>query len=142
LSAVNLFSGEITNPLYSYRKAPGYDELLSWLKEHLKKNENYILWPAHAYWFDWYVKLPSKSVPFPEVKNLLELQNFIWGNKVRWVIIHREIILDRKAIVQDYFGIDPRKGIIQKKAIAGWQLEYKPPLEPVPFLIFKVVVNQ
>jgi hypothetical protein len=67
---------------------------------------------------------------------------FIWGNKVRWVIIHREIILDRKAIVQDYFGIDPRKGIIQKKAIAGWQLEYKPPLEPVPFLIFKVVVNQ
>ena len=142
LSAVNLFSGEITNPLYSYRKAPGYDELLSWLKEHLKKNENYILWPAHAYWFEWYAKLPGSSVPFPEVQNFSELQDFIVNKKIHWIIIHKEIILDRKAIVQDYFGIDPRKGIIQKKAIAGWQLEYKPPLEPVPFLIFKVVVNQ
>ncbi len=137
--ASGLYSNGLKNPLRSYKKAPGYDELLGWLKLHLKKNDRYILWPAHAYWFEWYVNLPGESVPFPDVKNFNRLRNFIREHKITVVIVHPETLQERARIIRDYFYNDPINGIVERKPIRGWILEYKPTRQPVPFLIFRIV---
>ncbi len=137
----SIYSKGLKSPEYSYKLAPGYEELLNWLKGHLTKNDHYILWPAHQYWFDWYAGLPGQSIALPNVKNFQAFQDFIRNQNITKVVIHKENLQRRKNILKEYFSYNKIKGVLQLKPIHNWQLIYKSRQEPVPFLIFKIVRN-
>ncbi len=135
---VHLLSQGLGNPFHSYRTAPGYTELLQWLEKNITARDKYILWPAHNYWFEWYAPIRGESIPFPEVKDFSLLRKFIAFKGITYIIIHPEMIQERKNILKTYFQVDSVGGVHQLRPVAHWTKIWQPPIKPVPFLIFKV----
>jgi 4-amino-4-deoxy-L-arabinose transferase-like glycosyltransferase len=148
-NAVNwLLKKDLSNPMLSVEYSESRRDLLNWLRNNLEKGDKYVMGPN----FNWQLEKGIWIIPPVYTKsNFLEYQSFIKEHKISYAIIDKNIksvnaaewqsAAGRKKksnFIDNYFEVDPVKGVVEKKEVENWKLVYKDPVEPVDYMIYKI----
>ncbi len=130
----------ITNPTKSVSYSENRLDLLNWMRDNLNENDKYTLGP-NLYW-----QLDKGTWVVPPVlvrEDFSKLNSFMKRHDISYIIISsqnlaREGSVDYSKLTQNYFELDPKEGIVEKRNIVNWDLVYRNQKKPVEFLVYKV----
>lgn len=136
--SASIYNKPIKNPFNSVNYSEKRVELLNWLRNNLKEGDKYTLGPN----FNWQLENGTWILPpfNMKTKDFDKFNDFIKRYQVKYVIIEKNSLSDKKELINEYFSITPKEGIIEKKSIPNWNLVYKDQKIPVEFLVYELLL--
>jgi hypothetical protein len=124
------------NPFHSILGS--YASLVTWMEAHIGQGDGYLMTEEILFKPGWHSRLGvqhrvSGSPPS-------EFLEYIARNRVKYVIVYfpEGSPSHDSSALPAHFSFSASEGVLQKRPVPGWQLEFRDPSVPPRFLIYRV----
>jgi hypothetical protein len=124
------------------RLSEDQEELFSWMRDNVEKDDVVFMTPTNRYWGLLWVKgFKGKLVVVNKLglseESMATLDEFLKKRNVSIVILHQQNYSSLEPVME-YVVYNDSDGLIEKRAITGWKFAYKHSEKPTKFLIYQL----